>query len=603
MKKIILYWLIGLLAYWLIPPSPAVAAGEFRADYSVEYSVAPNGTTIVTQNISLTNKLSNLYPKKYSILIDSKNLKNVIAYDRGGPIVPTINQKDGKTEILLTFNEKVVGLGKTMQFTLRYENGDIAGRNGNIWEVNIPGVADDPDIGTYTVNLSTPSTFGPNAYMVPAPGTANAWTKPQLTHGGISAAYGAKQFFTAVLSYHIENKNVTPATSTIAIPPDTAYQTVTLGDLTPKPDAVVTDSDGNWLAEYTLAPNTAADIIAQMTISVTLTPKDGYRQTVNPADYLKNDQYWETQDAKIISLANQYRTPREIYDYVVRTLSYDDNRVKQNPIRKGAVQALATPANSLCMEFTDLFIAIARAAGIPAREVVGYAYTNNATLRPLSFVADVLHAWPEYYDSERSIWIPVDPTWAKTTGGVNYFDKLDFNHVAFVIHGKSSTTPWPAGSYRKEGKTGKDVAVGFAQGSAPAPVPSLTTSIVFPKQVIAGLPQQGSVLVENTGQTAVSAVTVSVQSTPVDVSYANNFQTIPPYGSVRIPLNLTIPGVMTSGRGRISVRVGDATTTSTFDITPMYSLLVPIGLVAIGLIVALWLIATRPRAIWNIFKR
>lgn len=593
MKKAVLYFFISLFVYLFIPAPAVRAAGEFRADYNVQYSIAPNGTTIVTQNISLTNKLSNLYPKKYAILIDSVHLKNVIAYDGGGPIVPTISQKDGKTEILLTFNEKVVGLGKTMQFTLRFENGDIAQKNGSIWEVNIPGVTDDPDIGSYSVNLSTPASFGPNAYMVPAPAATNTWTKVQLTHGGISAAYGTKQFFSITLSYHLENRGVTPSTAQIALPPDTAYQTITVSDVTPKPVAVTSDSDGNWLAEYQLAPNASLDITVYATAAVTLSAKEGHREFINPNDYLTSDQYWEIQNPKIVSLANQYRTPREIYDYVVGTLSYDDSRVKQNPIRKGAVAALASPANSLCMEFTDLFVTMARAAGIPAREVVGYAYTNNATLRPLSFVADVLHAWPEYYDSERSIWVPVDPTWAKTTGGINYFDKLDFNHVAFVLHGKSSTTPLPPGSYRKEGKQGKDVVVGFAQGYSVAAIPLLTTTVVFPKKITAGVPQQGSVVIENTGQTAMRDISVSLQSTPVDLTYDKIFPLVPPYGSITIPLNLTVPAGAGTSRGSIGVRVNDATTTSVFDIAPTYRLFIPLALVSVVAAVVLWKIFKR----------
>jgi hypothetical protein len=114
--------------------------------------------------------MTNLYPQKYSIVIDSVHIKNVIAYDNGGIIKPQISQKDGKTEILLQFNEKVAGLGKTLRFSLRYENTDIAQKNGNIWELNIPGVAEDPDLAGYSVSLSVPPTFGPNAYMSPPPG-------------------------------------------------------------------------------------------------------------------------------------------------------------------------------------------------------------------------------------------------------------------------------------------------------------------------------------------------------------------------------------------------------------------------------------------------
>ena len=153
MNKFLLYLLysvISLFIYSIIPTS-VYASGEFQADYTVQYAIAPSGLTIVTQNIILTNKRTNLYPQKYSIVIDSTKIKNILAYD-SKQIVPTdISQKDGKTEIILTFNDKVVGLGKQLSFTLRFENGDIAQQHGSIWEVNIPGITPDADIASYAV--------------------------------------------------------------------------------------------------------------------------------------------------------------------------------------------------------------------------------------------------------------------------------------------------------------------------------------------------------------------------------------------------------------------------------------------------------------------
>jgi hypothetical protein len=111
------------------------------------------------------------------------------------------------------------------------------------------------------------------------------------------------------------------------------------------------------------------------------------------------------------------------------------------------------------MEFTDLFIALARASGIPAREVNGYAFSENPKVQPLSLVADVLHSWPEYWDEEKGVWVPIDPTWADTTGGKDYFNTFDLNHVAFVIHGANDQYPLPAGSYKKDAKPQKDVYV------------------------------------------------------------------------------------------------------------------------------------------------
>ena len=482
MKKFInvFYLLICIVFYLFIFPVPTSAAGEFQADYDVQYAIAPSGLTIVTQNITLTNKETNLYPQKYSIVIDSTKIKNVIAYDNH-QIVPTdISQKDGKTEIDLTFNDQVVGLGKQLLFTLRFENGDIAQQNGSIWEVNIPGVAQDADIASYNVSVSVPQSFGPNAYMTPLPASGGRWNREQMMAGGISAAYGASQTFDVQLSYYLENTKITGTHSEIALPPDTAYQTVVIESLDPKPETITRDTDGNWLAQYTLLPGAHLSITASLRINLLLQPKDGYTDsTPDKQIYTSAQKYWESNSPQIQALAKEYSTPREIYTYVSQALAYDYTRVSQTPIRKGALLALASPKNSICMEFTDLFIAIARAAGIPAREAVGYAYTTNSRLRPLSLVADVLHAWPEYYDSDRKLWIGIDPTWANTTGGVNYFDKLDFNHIVFAIYGKSSDYPYPAGFYRQNGKTTKDVGVTFASAPFIQPTDKLTTNFHF----------------------------------------------------------------------------------------------------------------------------
>ena len=148
-------------------------------------------------------------------------------------------------------------------------------------------------------------------------------------------------------------------------------------------------------------PGGKLDISARLTATITLAPKETKTDTSTLDSYLKPDQYWETENSKIVSLATPIARRGLFTTMWFQRSPYSYDRVNQNPIRKGAVGALANPAASVCMEFTDLFIAIARAAGIPARESVGYAYTTNTKLRPLSLITDVLHAWPEYYDTEK----------------------------------------------------------------------------------------------------------------------------------------------------------------------------------------------------------
>jgi hypothetical protein len=57
-----------------------------------------------------------------------------------------------------------------------------------------------------------------------------------------------------------------------------------------------------------------------------------------------------------------------------------------------------------CNEHTALFVAMARAVGVPARIAVGLVYMHGAFY---------YHAWPEVYLDEgrgRGLWLPVDPT-------------------------------------------------------------------------------------------------------------------------------------------------------------------------------------------------
>lgn len=588
--------LICIFVYLYIPLSQAAAAGEFTANYDVSYAIAPTGVTIVTQAVTLVNRQTNLYPKQYTILLDTLNVKNIIARDAGGTITPTITQNDGKTEILLTFNKQVVGLGKETPFTLRYENLDIAQKNGSVWEVNIPGIAEDADVGNYNVTIQTPPTFGAISYLKPPPASSGGWNRQQMTRGGISAAYGDKQNAKLTLRYYLENPGVAPMTEEIALPPDTAYQRVSIDTINPKPTEIIKDRDGNWLAHYALLPGQNVSVEATVSVSITTAPEQTQKKlgSEEVAAYLKPLPYWEADDPAVQALAATYTTPRGIYDYVVATLTYDYDRVTATPKRKGAARAIKTPKESICMEFTDLFIAIARAAGIPARELVGYAHTTNAKLRPLSLVSDVLHAWPEYYDEKLGTWIPVDPTWANTTGGVDYFSTLDYTHIVFAIHGLSSSTPLPAGFYRQSAKEGKDVTVEFLESARPAPTVSLIPRIDFPTVVTAGFRARGKITVENTTGVEATGVSVRIETMPFPFTVVKENQTIAPYSTLTIPVDVSIPSKTPRGAGTLTIWAGGRVLKHSVDIQPISWLYFSISGMIGSAGVLVWIILARP---------
>ena len=244
-------------------------------------------------------------------------------------------------------------------------------------------------------------------------------------------------------------------------------------------------------------------------------------------------------------------------------------------------------SSAICTEFTDLFIALARAAGIPAREVNGYAYTTNPALRPLSLAEDILHAWPEYYDESQSLWRPVDPTWGKTTGGVDFFTKLDLNHFVFTFHGFDSTYPYPAGSYKIDEQSGKDIHVEF--GSTPKKRLELELVSQLPKNVFSGLSLASSLILRNKSNYTLLNETGRVfASSGLAISESSfESQVLPPYGEIEIPLKLKPYNLFKSSEEKITVEFAGLVLEETVRIQPIF--LMPLRYFSFPLIIGLLL--------------
>ena len=511
--RLFIIFLLSIIFFAFVSPR-VKAENEFSVDATVTYDVQDSGKTVVSHSLVLENNFSTLYATNYSLGLENIDAQNIKAADSGGKPIPLDVQNDGSsTKITVNFPDAVVGKNSQRRFSISYDNGSFAVRTGEIWEVSIPRLGEQTSFRSYQILLKIPSSFGLEAYISPQPkdsqitdkGYAYSFNRSDIIQTGISAGFGQFQIFSYSLSYHLENPLGKSAKVQIAIPPDTAFQKVYIQKLDPKPANVIIGPDGNWLAEYVLTPRQRVDVSVSGSVQIFASfrtfPKPTDREL---SDNLRETEFWQVNDPQIKSLAAELKTPRAIYEYVASLLKYDFDRVKPNVQRMGALSALQNPSQAICMEFTDLFIAIARAAGIPAREINGYAYTENPELQPLSLVADVLHAWPEYYDKDKGVWIPIDPTWASTSGGINYFDKLDLRHFAFVIHGESSITPYPPGSYKLGSNPQKDVYVSF--GKLPEERISNLHISFAPVRVLPFLNSIYSVRIENPGPQAMHDV-------------------------------------------------------------------------------------------------
>lgn len=546
--------LFTLLSYFL--PAPASAAQNFTTDYHVTYNALENGLTRAVLKVTLTNTTTQYYASSYQMQLGFSEIKNLAASDPEGPLKPKITKTNDGHLLDLTFNKKAVGKGDKLTFTINFDTLEVAKKHGKIWEINVPGIANPEQFQTFIVDVKAPKSFGKPTYIKPYHGNDNLrFTKEQLGKSGIVIAFGDHQVYTFQLDYHLHNKNIFPIKSEIALPPTTNYQDVYLANMEPTPNNVRLDKDGNWIAQYNLLPAQKLDVVVRGDVAVRLKPKQYELSLEDYADYTKGMQFWETNDPEIMRLAQELKTPEAIYKYVVETLKYDFMRVSEETDRLGAAAALRNPTKAVCREFTDLFIAITRAAGIPAREINGFAYTQNPRQRPISVTQDILHAWPEYYDKAKKTWVMVDPTWGSTTGGTDYFNTLDNDHVVFVIKGLNSNAPLPAGAYKLNAKSGpKDITIGFG-GSIQHNESEVSLTPEFPSVSFSGFPVKGNIIAKNTGSSMVPEQIFSVSSdllTPGEQMY--RLEAIPPFGSITVPVKFDATSILTNRDAGLTIR-------------------------------------------------
>jgi transglutaminase-like putative cysteine protease len=102
---------------------------------------------------------------------------------------------------------------------------------------------------------------------------------------------------------------------------------------------------------------------------------------------------------------------RAIYDWVV------DHATRDPDVRGcglGDVRSMLATGNlsGKCVDLNSLFVALARAAGVPAREVFGQRVATSTLAPALGKDGDnskAQHCRAEYYSATQKGWVPVDP--------------------------------------------------------------------------------------------------------------------------------------------------------------------------------------------------
>jgi transglutaminase-like putative cysteine protease len=588
------------------------ASDNFYFNSTSTYVVGSDALTSVEHKIKITNKTSEVFPTQYAFSVFSTKIEKIWAKDDAANLIPKVTKTDNETTILVDFIKKSLGDGRTLNLNLGYVDSDITQQIGSVREMNLPKPANLDDYDTYEINLIIPTDFAHPVQMIPEPAnvisgadfTKYVYQKSDISHRGVTAIFGKRQVFSFNLRYLLENVTPFRKNLEIALPPDTKYQKLFYDTISPFPKNIKVDEDGNWLAEYQLDSGGLQEIFVEGYAVISLIPDEQVDDSNFDLDYLLQSQpAWQTSEPEIISLAEQLKTPENIYNYVVSEFKYDQSRINESPKRFGALAAINNKHQALCLEFTDAFIALSRAAGIPAREINGYAYTQNSILRPVSLRQDILHAWPEYYDLEKKQWVQVDPTWGNTTNGIDYFNRFDLNHFTFVIHGKNDSKPLSPGFYKSTSITGKDIVV-LPSTNNPQVRSKLMVDFDFSDEITAGITNRGTLTIKNLGNTALHNLNFSLNTDKINVLSPDNYNLslLLPYTQVKIPITISNPDLFSSGNAVLKFTIKNNQYEKIFELKPITHFIKYVFVfMALGAFIAV--IASKSRSILLYCKR
>jgi transglutaminase-like putative cysteine protease len=190
--------------------------------------------------------------------------------------------------------------------------------------------------------------------------------------------------------------------------PNLPHQTVLEESLVPAPNDSGVDPAGAWIGWTITNPNGSMEYTLRTVLEVAnndlSSPPSSTNASASLDEFLGSDTFRQLQDPSIRSMAQSIEAPdtlatlSAIWTQVLARLRYGG----VDPFDRSAAYAARTGTGD-CSEFSDLFVALARSCGIPARRMNGWTFSGHPNQR---------HAWVEAWIPSRG-WTAFDPTWGR----------------------------------------------------------------------------------------------------------------------------------------------------------------------------------------------
>ncbi|MEW6221698.1 MAG: transglutaminase-like domain-containing protein [Candidatus Hadarchaeota archaeon] len=434
--------------------STAAAGSSYYKLYGLSFEIKENKSLGVSDTITLVNTGPSTITG-VTWTLPTADVSDVQVWDDVGTLNYTKTTMDTSTRLQIFFRGSGIGPGSELTYHVSYTAGGMVLGNDIEYRASLGGItAGDSRYDNYIVRIRGPSgsrffLSNPTANLVENdPPLVEYFTS--IPAGGSFEGlwvrfYRQPAYYNVRLNYTLTNASGSSTTGltldTILFNHGIPWQSSAAASSSIPMKTMYLDEENNLhgvLEINEIQPGQILTFWVDLIYDVSL-----YDPKINPGDvgdisdvpqplsaYLKQDNMWDSSNLLIQQHANQalegetnvYLASEKISQHAVDVLDYELQNVRQ-----GSLWALANGKGD-CSEYTDVSIAMARAAGIPTRALYGWGYYEEENLRG--------HAWLEFYFPNKG-WQPADPTWRETAG--DYFSRLDPIHLTRNVNGLQSS--------------------------------------------------------------------------------------------------------------------------------------------------------------------
>lgn len=487
MRKIVFPTIIALaLAFFAFPQIINAQSAIVNRQLDRSYSLITDGSVDVVEKLTVT-----INSPQYQILSSSEEafvifnpiVDDAQAKDKLDKSLATLKVTDQANKVLTYRTEtkdqnlyvyvkypRNVRQGLPLSISLNYKSYALAAKAGLVYDLYVPSFtkdfkfSDNNSVLNVSTKLIIPKSLGEINFITPTQQVTESgdsrnisFSQADLTGNIAWVQIGTKQMYSFEITQPITASSSTgfySNTYEMLLPRDIVSgpltQTVHYTKIEPTPYSVTTDEDGNLKATFKLVANAATEIKLAGHINLEINKNFNFSNAGQISDIpdeikTKNTaaaEYWEVNDENIKQAAAEikgdetdiYKIIEKTYDFVVDRIDYSD--VKRFGIneRQGAAKTLNGGA-AVCMEYSDLFIALLRSQGVAARGAFGYGYDFRSTNG-----IDTPHQWAEVYLPAQNTWLLVDTTWGESGNNVI---GADLNHIYKYVASTSPEDPAP----------------------------------------------------------------------------------------------------------------------------------------------------------------